>query len=261
MSNYKKVDEVPDKWDEEFVLKDFSKHNGIWYFDCEGCGFGAVEEDFDNQLDDPKPGDKMRTWGSIGQPIRGIAVNDDVLYYRSPEEQKVHLDKVTEEHQSKLKAEFEKDREQLDKRIANLPTEFQQRFEGYHRAGGDDWRINFEAYELFCCEQAVALVECFQEAGENVEDTVTSIAKWADTKDFKKQKEKFPKLSEDHSNNTFGHMVRMAMLFLAKPELVERAHAAVAPLIGSEAAKDWAHRPENAEEVARLKAAGEIVDD
>lgn len=260
---YTNVSDVPEKFDEELVLKDCSEteHEGkrYWNFDCEGCGFGAEVGTFDNQLPRPVKGDKIQLLGSWGQSIRGIGINGKVLFYRTKAEQEVkHKEWVAEKNRSDME-KFLAEKDKTDARIKALPTEFQVRFEGYHKAGGDEWRAAYEPYELFCCEQAVAMVEHFRvllatNDSHTSKDVAAKIREWARIKDWKEQVKQFPGLDNDHSGNTFGHSVKLAVTFLEKPEFVDKLHAGMSPLVGSEAAHDWATRPENQAEIARMKA-------
>ncbi len=174
---------------------------------------------------EPKVGDAFITWGSIGRPIRGQAINGRVLYYRTPDEQNVEDAKQAEAMRSERIASYESKRAEFDARVAALPNVFRERVESFRAFRGDAWRWEFEPYELMVCEQAAKLVERFQ----NVESLV-HFSKL----EYDDQKVAFPEMDTGHSGNSWGQVLRLARCAIERPELVPQMHGALCPLVGCE---------------------------
>jgi hypothetical protein len=127
------------------------------------------------------------------------------------------------------RAKYEADRPAQEARIAALPVEFQDRIYGFCRHNSD-WSYQFEAYELFTCEQAVLIASALKTPGAVTE--------------FSMQKGSYdvPGLSDDHSGNTFGAACHLAAVFLHSPELLFRCHGAMCPLVGCKEYGCWSAR-------------------
>jgi hypothetical protein len=94
----------------------------------------------------------------------------------------------------------------MDKRYSSLPKCFQERIDGF-RSADDRFRIDYEEYELFCCEQAVAIAN----ACKTIEGIKSFSNKgWAD------QMLEVPELSDGHSNNTFYISCELACWYLCQ---------------------------------------------
>ncbi len=181
----------------------------------------------------PKVGDDFVTWGSIGRPIRGQAIRGIVLYYRTPDEQKVEDAKTSEKIRAERVAEYEGKRSDFDRRVAALPDPLRERVEGFRAFKGEGWRHEFEPYEVFCCEEAVKIATHF--------NTADKIQKFAKMK-YDAQKAAFPQMSDQHSGNTFGMSVRLAYHLAEHPELLAKEHGALCPLVGCESYGCFASR-------------------
>lgn len=171
----------------------------------------------------PKVGDEFVTWGSIGRLIRGQALNHEVLYYRTPAQQEAQNALERDARQAKRVAEYEGKRADFDARVLVLPEKLRERVEGFRVFGGDEWRWEFEPYEIFCCEEAVKLHAHFP-TGESV--------KAFHALPHEAQRVAFPEMSNEHSGNTFGFSVRLAYLMAERPDLIAMEHGALCPLVG-----------------------------
>jgi hypothetical protein len=171
----------------------------------------------------PKVGDEFVTWGSIGRPIRGQAINGHVLYYRTPAEQKVEDQKRSDEYEVRKLAEYEGKRDDFDRRVAALPDPLRERIEKFRAFKGDSWRWEFEPYELFVCEEAAKIA-----AHLNTARAIERFGKLS----YEQQKEAFPQMSDQHSGNTFGAAVTIAYALADKSEYVWQMHGALCPLVG-----------------------------
>ena len=171
----------------------------------------------------PKKGNTVELYGGFGHPVRGVIIDGKVAYYRTPEEEQERHKAWVFEKNKKDKEEFEKNKEKLNAQYDALPEVFQKRLDKF-RTNNPDFRWEYESYEMFTCTQAVAIAESFKNTEE--------IEKWYDM-DWDEQKKMVPELSDQHSGNTFGMAVKLAMFYLDCPENVIKLHGALAPLVGS----------------------------
>lgn len=185
----------------------------------------------------PAVGDRFVTWGSIGRPIRGMAVNGAVLYYRTPDEQRVEDQKASEKHKADRVGEYEGKRAEWDARVAALPDALRARVEGFRAHGGDAWRWSYEPYEMACCEEAARLNARFKTG-----DEVQAFSKL----EYTEQKAAHPNMDDGHSGNTMSMSIRLAWLLAEKPELLPQEHGAMCPLVGCEDYGCYAARSEAA---------------
>lgn len=183
----------------------------------------------------PRVGDRFTTWGSIGRPIRGQAINDTVLYYRTPAEQGVEDAKQADAIRAERVAGYEGKRSDFEARVTALPAKLRERIEGFRAFKGDGWRHEFEPYEVFCCEEAVKIHAVFP-TGEQV--------KAFSTMGHDEQRAAFPAMSTEHSGNTFGVSVRLAYHLGANPDLLPKDHGALCGLVGCEDYGCFTSRPE-----------------
>lgn len=173
---------------------------------------------------EPRPGMKATFYGKgFGYTVRGLLLSKAVVFYRTEEEERQKLRREAENRERQQREDFEKSRADLDARIEKLPEVFRRRIAKF-RSNNPDFRWRFEAYELFCCEQALVIASALETA-DRIRDFPK--LKWAE------QKALVPGLDDGHSGNTFGCSVRLAYLFLEKPENVVLLHGALAPLVGS----------------------------
>ena len=174
----------------------------------------------------PEVGMTIRLYGrGFGYPVRGLYLNGVRVFYRTEAEQQEHHRQQVEADKAKRRAEFEAERADMDRRYEALPPIFRARLDKFRR-NNPDFRWEFEGYELFTCEQAVAFAETFK--------TPEALQTWARLEDPKEQHRQCPRMADGHSGNTFGCACKLAYQYLTTPENVERMHGALAPLVGSE---------------------------
>lgn len=173
----------------------------------------------------PEVGMKVTQWGKgVGYPVRGLMIADRVIYYRTAAEEEERHRQWCQEKDRKEREEYAAKRQSNDERIQRLPVEFQRRIYSFQLTS-PEWGPKFEGYELFVCEQAIAIAKRI-----NTPEAIKSFHSlpWAE------QKQQVPELTDDHSGNTFGSTCSLASLFLTNPELVEKQHGALCPLVGCE---------------------------
>ena len=171
----------------------------------------------------PKVGQVARFYGGgIGYPVRGLDLDGQEVFYRTPAQAaKLHAQR-TRRQNAKDKAEFEQNKVKLDAQYRALPEVFQRRIDRF-RTNNPDFRWKYEAYEMLACTQAVMIAEALK--------TSAVIKSWKKM-DFDKQKRLVPGLSNGHSGNTFDAACFLATVYLKQPEKVVEQHGAMVPLVG-----------------------------
>lgn len=172
----------------------------------------------------PQPGETLRTYGrGFGFIVRGIAINGRVYRYRTEaEDAQDHRDMVARQKAEKA-ADYEAKRADFDARVAALPEQFRTRIERFRDLGGNEWRYEFEPYELFTCEQAAVIAEAVI--------TVDELAVFCKLS-YEEQRLRVPKLDGGHSGNTFGMACQLARCLIEQPELLPKMHGAMCALVG-----------------------------
>jgi len=172
----------------------------------------------------------VHLWGAFGYPVRGIAVAGKVLWYRTEAEQGEENRRLAEKMKQERRERFERDKADLDRQYAALPEVFRRRIDRF-RENNPDFRWEYEAYELFCCAEAVKI------AHTAIREYVTTPGEWIQ-RFYKMPYEEqvlIAGIEDGHSGNTFGMACALARLFCEHREGVARAHGALAPLVGSKA--------------------------
>lgn len=186
----------------------------------DGMGFG-LEKKYGVV---PKEGDTVEVHSVNGSTIRAVDINGKRVFYKTDED----LDREHKEwcasNQKRKEEAFEKEKASLDAKYEALPKVFKDRIDKF-RANNPKFRVDFEGYEMFTCEQAVVIADALKtkEALEEFKNL-----------DWAEQKAKVPLLDEGHSGNTFGCACALAYWYLEQPENVTKMYGALAPLVGSE---------------------------
>lgn len=174
----------------------------------------------------PHPGETMRQYGhGFGAVVRGIVIGGRVYRYRTEAEEQARHEAEVARRKLDQSAQYESARAEYDARVAALAGPLKARIERFRRVGGDDWRSEFEPYELFVCEQAAAIAQAHQDG--RVPDLVAF-----NELPFDEQRALVPQISDDHSGNTFGAAMMLARILSEQPELTPKAHGALCPLVG-----------------------------
>lgn len=194
---------------------------------------------------EPVVGMKARFYGKgIGYTVRGLFLNGQKVFYRTPEEQEEEGRRQRAADVRRRYAEFEKNKASMDRRYEALPEVFRRRIDKF-RKNNPEFRWQYETYELFVCEQAVKIantvlvrVGAEHREGDMKHETVAARAAEMLTAfrdaTWEEQKRMVPDLDDGHSGNTFGASCALARLYLTQSEDVVRMHGALAPLVGSE---------------------------
>jgi hypothetical protein len=170
----------------------------------------------------PEVGQTAKLYGRrIGYQVRGLVVNDRVVFYRTEAEQKELNRKEQAESEKKKRNDYDEKADEYDRRVNALPQPFKTRITNFRNWKPETWKYDFEPYELFTCEQAVEIATALKTPGE-----IQRFHKL----EFLEQKKLVPALSGDHSGNTFGAACLLASIYLTKSDFVPLAHVALCPL-------------------------------
>lgn len=172
----------------------------------------------------PRVGATARLYGrGTGYPIRGLSIDGVTAFYRTPQQEDArHEAMVAKMAQDKRDAFDNGGRAALDAKYAALPAVFQRRIDRFRKAR-KDWRVEYEAYEMSCCEDGVKIAAAFK--------TQEEIDEWR-KKPYEAQMAEVPGLFDGHSGNSFGCAVYLARCYLNDPESVIEQHGALVPLVG-----------------------------
>ncbi len=224
------VSDAADPEFEEYVLEKVSGDGDYYTLHFDG-GLGIGLEKALGVV--PAAGQTVRMYGrGFGYPVRGIAVNGLIAYYRTRAEDEAKHRADVEDSNAKKRAKFEVDREDHDRRIAALPPVFASRFARFLKHN-PDFRWEFEGYELFCCEEAVRLAAHARAAGGSAFPVEWVRAFAAAPVGAQKQMAPDMKLDE-HSVNTFGFTCQLARAYIEDETVVPRMHGSLASLVGCE---------------------------
>jgi hypothetical protein len=173
----------------------------------------------------PKIGDTLLMAGSIGRPIRGIAVNGKQRHYHTEEE-------AAAEHKAKVEAEARADR--IESYLAQdqgprlvwigkyyaLPEVFQRRIQKFV-GERDDWIRRFGNYEMSVCVDGARVGDWLQVNGVTEENYQL----------FKSGRPPI-ELWDGHSGNSYDIACLLGWWYATDPEMVVAEHGALVPLVG-----------------------------
>ena len=174
----------------------------------------------------PKVGDKLtvHTKGGSFGTIRGMDLNGSKIFWKTDEDLEAERVEWLRNNEERKQQKYKDNVSEMDKQYNALPKCFQERIDKF-RANNDRFRIDYESYELFCCDQAILIA--------NACKTKEEVQVFKD-KDWDKQLKQVKGLSDGHSGNTFGVACILAYWYLEQPENVVKMHGALSPLVGSE---------------------------
>ncbi len=214
-----------DKEYREFPIEDVNKvgEDG-WEIVTDGGWIFWVQA----KHDEPKVGQIARFYGEgIGSPVRGLAINNKILFYNTPAEQDEEHKRWLKDSHRKQREEFEANKDKLDAQYEALPPIFQKRIDKFRR-NNPDFRWEFEGYEMFTCTEAVKIAETLK--------TDEKIREWIQLP--WEEQNAIVDIDSDHSGNTFGMAGSLARMYVTNESYVEKAHGSLSVLVGSEAYGD-----------------------
>lgn len=175
----------------------------------------------------PKAGDTFTTFGQIGYPFHGQALNGVILWYETIEQEEDERQEQTATSVREKHERFEADRARLDAAYEALPEPFRERIDRFRRTN-PDFRWEFESYEMMCCTDAVRIAR-YCSASDDERTTADKVLAFADLPWDEQRK---AGIDGGHSGNSFGFAVRLALVWVNYPGRVVHEHGALTPLVG-----------------------------
>lgn len=216
-------------WIEEGVITEVTPYKdgpgwSVGYGDSMGCGVRDVGVE-------PKVGDTLTIFGQFGYSFHGQALNGQVIWYLSPEEEESEFEASQRARQAQQRAEFEANRATLDADYDSLPETFKERIDKFRRTN-PEFRWEFEGYEMMCCKDALKIAAycSVNRLAEGEEPTAAENVGAYQKLPYEEQKK--AGITEGHSGNSFGFAVRLAYLWVTDPGMVVQEHGALTPLVG-----------------------------
>lgn len=174
----------------------------------------------------PQVGDRVAVIGGFGHPFYGVVVEGTLVGWLTPEERdQRHRDMVTAMNERRER-EFVENEAKLNADYAALPLAFQFRIDQLRAAGGRDWRVQTESYEMFVCTEAAKMAAHFT--------TVEALERWWRLP-HGEQRAEWGGYADGHSGNTFGAACHLAREYLRsgdRSEALVAAPQAMAPIAG-----------------------------
>lgn len=195
----------------------FCTHNDGWILFVKDVGI------------EPKPGDILRMYGQgIGYTVRGIVIEEKgIVRYRTEAQEQLDREVDRERKQNKRQDELDDERSERNLRIRELPQSLRQRIERFQIAR-ENWRRDYEDYELFVCEEAAKIAQHFE--GKN---GIYHLNEWTNQPN-EQQESTFP-VSDQHSGHTLEKAISLArLLLLDDEEAVIRDHGGECSFVGCE---------------------------
>ncbi len=206
----------------ESRLTSVSEGEQGWTLGLDGFGLFCPRDQCEQA---PIVGETARVYGKgFGYVVRGIIIEGRVYKYLSEEQEAERHAQWVAEEQAKRASEAARERAARDERRAALPEALRARLARFE-ARNPEWRRDFESYELFVCEEAALIARHFA-------SDIEGLRAFAG-KPPEEQGQTIPALKfSEHSGNTWGAAMQIAMRLVMDPALVKGAHGALCPLVG-----------------------------
>lgn len=213
---------------EDSTLEEITEH-GDWFEirSSKGWGLGIGAEHAEAfKANMPLAGQQLRTYGCLGFPVRGLFIDGRRVWYRTKDEEAEQHRAWVAAQQRRRVEEFEREgRAKQDAQYDAVPDVFKRRIDKFRR-NNPEFRVEFEAYELFCCTEALKIADALK--------TSEAVQAWT-ALSYDERKAAVPDLDyAAHSGNTFDASGFLASLYLHDALQVEHSHGALAPLVGCE---------------------------
>lgn len=183
---------------------------------------GLAREDFDVDVPPdlmPRRGDTVRLYGpGIGYEVHGVDLNGRRLWHRTQAERQERHERWVADWRRQLREQFDRDRDELDAKVAALSAPLRARIER-GRSENPDFRWKCEAYELVACVDAGRIVAYLRREHGWTTDTVPEEQAREAVQAFKnlswtEQRARIPELDDRHTGNTFGGACGLAHALL-----------------------------------------------
>ena len=172
----------------------------------------------------PKVGDDLEITTVNYNQVAKVTINGVVYQDKTAQDFEAEHEAFVAKLNAEKLVKFEKNKAQMDEDYNALPEAFKMRIANY-RANNPNFRVEYEAYELFCCKEAIKIATALP--------TVELIQQFH-ALPYETQRAAITDLSNDHSGNTFGCACALAKAYLENPDfVVSKVHGALSPMVGS----------------------------
>lgn len=158
----------------------------------------------------PKVGDTARVYGRIGQAVYGLDLNGHQVYWHTEAEREADRTAMLAKMDREKRERYETDREMNERKVQNLPDPLRLRIERFRAEDKDGEGRLWEAYEIFCCEQATVIADVLRPKLTRM--TAKEAVEWFRALPYEEQTAMG--LSDQHSGNTFGGACSLAYRLL-----------------------------------------------
>lgn len=164
---------------------------------------------------EPKVGDRIRLYGrGLGYPVEGVQINDDVIFYRTTEQREVYRQMQHAIYEAENKRRYTIKKPAQDTEYEALPQFFKTRMDRMRADKGEEFRADWEPYEMFCCTEAVKIANHIRptlpDYGVTREQIAVAVKVFSDLPWV----EQSSVVSGGHSGNTFGGSCMLARAYL-----------------------------------------------
>lgn len=193
----------------------------------------------DDGAPEPKVGDRITIYGSLGRPIWGIDINGEQVYYKTGEQMHQERLALIAQHDEEKRQRFEIESAQLDEQYGALLPIFQRRIDRF-RQTDPNWRVEYEAYEMFVCVEACKLIRWVEDCRARVSNPKPEVRdllhEYYDNAGSEEWRQKHVGVPHDdgHSGNSFGKTVLFAQIYFDDHRFVPFAHGAMTGLVSCE---------------------------
>lgn len=199
------IDPTDTQFDDYTVDKVDPTEDGSGWFVTSTESWACFVPRLSEDAPEPKAGDHLRLYGGLGFEIQGQVLNGHTLWYRNAEQREQRRADWLANYAREKRERFDREREELDARYAALPAPFKARIDRF-RAADANFRVDSEAYETFCLQQATLLAQHFGDEGQ--------IKAWA-AQNYDAEMASAPEgWSDQHSGNTRGAAIRFSYALL-----------------------------------------------
>lgn len=158
----------------------------------------------------PKVGDTARVYGRLGQVVYGLDLNGHEVYWQTEAERQADRAAMLAKLDREKRERYEADREMNERKVQNLPEPLRLRIERFRAEDKDGEGRLWEAYEIFCCEQAAVIADVLRPKLARM--TAKEAVEWFRALPYDEQKALG--LDDGHSGNTFGGACTLAFRLL-----------------------------------------------
>ncbi len=200
-------------------IKKVAEDGEYYYIDLKDCWSFSLSKEYKIV---PEVGDIARVYIKNGSTVRGLDLNGIFVFYKTDEQLEQEHEIWCENYEKEKKERFEKEKSQLDQDYESLPDVFKKRIDKF-RKNNPKFRADYEAYEMFCCKEAIKIANALK--------TSEAIQKFHDLS--WEEQIKLVDIDKEHSGNTFGCACVLALAYLDAPERIIDARGSLSPLVGS----------------------------